>query len=151
MANLEDLEKRIKVLEDVEAIKRLKSKYFRSIDRKLWDELAECFSKDGIWESRRRRLKLEGVEAIVQFLKESDGGGHIIGTHHGHNPEVEITSDTTAKGIWELYHYKHDTKEKIRRISGSFYEDDYVKEKGKWRIKHLRSISIYSGESRIED
>ncbi|GAG23052.1 unnamed protein product, partial [marine sediment metagenome] len=141
MANLEDLGKRIKVFEDIEAIKKLKVKYFHSIDRKRWDKLAECFSKDGIWESGRHQVKLEGVEAIVQFIKGQEGEDHIITTHQGHNPEIEITSDTTAKGMWALYYYKENIKEKIRRQSGAFYDDDYVKENGKWRIEYLRLIT----------
>jgi len=33
-------------LQELEAIKRLKYKYFRCIDEKLWDEMRSCFIED---------------------------------------------------------------------------------------------------------
>ncbi len=33
-------------LEEIEAIKRLKYKYFRCLDRKLWKEMAGCLIPD---------------------------------------------------------------------------------------------------------
>ena len=36
---LEALEKEVQQLKDVQAIKELKSKYFRALDTKNWDEL----------------------------------------------------------------------------------------------------------------
>ena len=47
MTELRDLEARIRALEDIEAIKRLKHKYFRCIDKGLWDEIGNCFAEDG--------------------------------------------------------------------------------------------------------
>jgi len=43
MAGPQDLESRIRALEDVEAIKRMKHKYFRCVDLQLWDQLRDCF------------------------------------------------------------------------------------------------------------
>ena len=33
-------------LQEIEAIKRLKYRYFRCIDTKAWKELEDCFSED---------------------------------------------------------------------------------------------------------
>ena len=46
MSDLAALEKRIQALEDIEAIKRLKYKYWRCLDTKSWDEMEECFVDD---------------------------------------------------------------------------------------------------------
>ena len=46
MERTSELERRIQALEDVEAIKRLKHRYWRCLDLKLWDELAGCFAPD---------------------------------------------------------------------------------------------------------
>ena len=44
MATLEELEARVRALEDVEAIRQLKYRYFRCLDLKRWDELGACFT-----------------------------------------------------------------------------------------------------------
>ena len=41
-----DLEKRIRRLEDREAIKELKARYWYCIERKLWNELPDLFTED---------------------------------------------------------------------------------------------------------
>jgi len=43
-----DLEKRIRILEDVEAIKKLKARYWYCLEHKLWDELRDVFTEDAI-------------------------------------------------------------------------------------------------------
>ena len=55
--------------------------------------------------------------------------------HHGHAPEIEITSDTTAKGRWQLYDCICNIPAKTAFMGWGYYEDEYVKEQGKWKIK----------------
>ncbi|NLW92601.1 MAG: nuclear transport factor 2 family protein [Syntrophomonadaceae bacterium] len=151
MENLRNLENRIQTLEDIENIKKLKARYFNTIDRKLWLELADCFSEDGVWESQRLPVKVEGAEAIVKFIKGREDGDHIINTHQGHNIEIEIINKTTARSICQSYHYREDIKENIRRQNAVFYEDNYIKEKGCWKIKYTRILPIYLNESKTGD
>ncbi|NQT48536.1 MAG: nuclear transport factor 2 family protein, partial [Chloroflexi bacterium] len=107
MADPAELEARIKRLEDIEAIKqdieaikRVKYKYFRCLDSKLWDEMKECFTEDATTDYRSGTWTFQGVDAIVQFLEESLL--HQNSVHQGHHPEIEITSDTTARGVWSF-------------------------------------------------
>lgn len=53
MTNLNDLEMRIKFLEeecrrlqDVDAIKNLKYRYWQCIDKHLWNDVGSCFADD---------------------------------------------------------------------------------------------------------
>ncbi|MBN2099971.1 MAG: nuclear transport factor 2 family protein, partial [Dehalococcoidia bacterium] len=41
-----DIEARVRRLEDIEAIKKLKARYWRCVDRKLWAEMAEVFTEE---------------------------------------------------------------------------------------------------------
>ena len=41
-----------------------------------------------------------GADEIVAFLRETLG--EVITVHHGHMPEIDVTSPTTATGIWAL-------------------------------------------------
>ena len=94
MAELADLETQIRVLVDIEAIKKLKAKYWRCIDKKLWDELEDCFVEDAVADYGKN-LNFQGRKAIIQFLKDNLGSDSVITVHQGHNPEIEITSDNS--------------------------------------------------------
>src|SRR5882724_405621 len=88
MADLTDLERRIRALEDIEAIKRLKHRYWRCLDLKLWDEMAGCFTPDATVDYGGGTYRFQGVEAILRFLRESLGRERsLLGYHHGHHPE----------------------------------------------------------------
>ncbi|MEM3512083.1 MAG: nuclear transport factor 2 family protein [Candidatus Jordarchaeales archaeon] len=137
---LEELERRIRILEDIEAIKRLKAKYWRCCDKKLWDELEECFTEDAIADYFPN-LHFEGRDAIIKFLKESLGPDYMITAHGGHNAEIEIISETEARGIWAL----NDLviiQPGIRLRGYGHYEDEYVKENGRWKIKRIKQTRI---------
>ena len=43
---LEELEKRLRVLEDIEAIKQLHRKYVFCLSSRAWDDLLDCFADD---------------------------------------------------------------------------------------------------------
>ena len=46
MNPLGEIEARVRKLEDIEAIKKLKAKYWRCVDRKLWGEMTEVFTEE---------------------------------------------------------------------------------------------------------
>jgi len=140
MADLTGLEARIKRLEDkaaveddIEAIKRLKYKYWRCLDSKLWDEMKECFTEDATTDYRSGTWAFQGVDEIVQFLRESLV--HQNSVHQGHHPEIEITSNTTATGVWSFDDYVINRKRNRSLRGAGFYYDEYVKVDGEWKMK----------------
>lgn len=142
MADVENLETRLKALEhkaavseDIEAIKRLKYKYFRSLDRKLWGELSECFTEDATTSYSGGKHTYQGRDAIMNFLSKSLSPT-ILSMHHGHHPEIEITGKKTATGVWALHDYVIVTQSNVSLRGASFYHDEYVKVGGEWKIKH---------------
>lgn len=142
MADVSELEARMKKLEraqavrdDIEAIKRLKYRYFRCLDSKLWDDLAQCFTEDATTSYSGGKYTYQGRDAIMKFLSEGLGPT-MISMHHGHHPEIEITGKTTARGIWALHDYVIVTQSNVSLRGASFYHDEYVKVRGEWKIKH---------------
>jgi len=136
MTKLEELEARIRLLEDVEAIRRLRNKYFRCLDGRLWEEMAECFTDDVTTSYFNGELNFKGKDSTIQFF-EAGLTDALVGLHHGHHPEIEITGETTARGTWGLYNYLIDkTNNRGQRIGG-MYQDEYVKENGQWKIKSI--------------
>jgi len=130
-----DLEARIRVLEDIEAIRKLKAKYWRTIDKKLWDENLQCFTEDFVLEASGG-TRVVGGRAFVEFLKGMFDRTTIVTTHQGHQAEIEITSETTARAIWVLRDHIVDWDGKTEMRGRGHYEDEYVKENGAWKIRH---------------
>ena len=148
MAKLADLETQIRVLGDIEAIKKLKAKYWRCIDKKLWDELEDCFVEYAVADYGKN-LNFQGRKAIIQFLKDNLGSDSVITVHQGHNPEIEITSDTTAKGIWALHDYLV-FQPNITINGWGHYEDEYVKQNGEWKKKSIKETRLREEWTRVK-
>ena len=136
MADTAQLEATLRRLEDIEAIKRLKHKYFRALDCKLWDEFAGCFTADATSSYSDGQYTFQGIYAIMKFIKRGLARYHFFGVHHGHHPEIDITGDTTARGTWALFNYMIDTQENRSFLISALYHDEYVRVDGEWKIKH---------------
>ena len=143
MADLAALESRITVIEDIEAIKRLKAKYLRCIDMKLWDEVVECFTEDATTDYTDGQYQQQGRDQIVGFLKKGLGRDHFFGFHQCHHPEIEMTGKTTARGVWSLHYYMIDSREKKGYQCGAFYKDEYVKVNGTWKMKSTGYTRVF--------
>ncbi len=131
-------------LEQIEAIKQLKYRYLRCIDRKLWDELRDLFAENATSSYGGGKYSFRGREQIMGFLVKSMSSPKFLSSHTCHHPEITLTSATTAKGVWAL----HDTVINLDQgwtLNGSaFYEDEYVKgTDGKWRIQHTGYTRTY--------
>lgn len=152
MQETTSLAQRIQALEDLEAIKRLKYRYWRCLDLKLWDELAGCFAADATVDYGSGRYRFEGVDAIMQFLRESLGReSGKLGCHHGHHPEIDLTGETTARGTWALDNYLFNAAEKRGVRIAAYYHDEYVKVGGKWSIRHTGYTTVFHEEWSRED
>ena len=123
-------------LVEIEQIKRLKYKYLRCLDQKLWDEMAECFVENATSAYGGGKYSFEGREAILEFLRGAMGSDTFLSSHRVHHPEIDFTSETTATGVWALEDLVIDTKWEITIRGAAFYEDEYVKEGGVWKIQH---------------
>ena len=121
--------------QNLEAIKRLKYKYLRCLDLKRWDELAECFSEDATSAYSGGKFAFEGRDAIMDFLRKAMGADSFLSSHTVHHPEIEFTSETTATGTWALRDVVIETNADIVIRGAAFYEDEYVKQGGEWKIR----------------
>lgn len=153
MGDLKDLEARMKRFEDLEEIKQLKYKYQRCLDTKDWEGLAETFTSDAITSYSDGQYSFQGLDRIMEFLRSSPLGENRIftGVHHVHHPEIKITSETTATGIWAMYNYMVNKKQKSGlRILG-YYRDEYVKINGTWKISSTGYERIFEEAWNRED
>ncbi len=152
MADATDLEHRIRALEDIEAIRQLKYRYWRCLDLKLWDEMAGCFTPDATVDYGGGTYRFTGVAAILGFLRESLGRETgALGYHHGHHPEIELTGDTTARGVWALDNYLFNAGRKRGVRIAAYYRDEYLKTGGAWRIRHTGYTYVFHEEWSRDD
>jgi bile-acid 7alpha-dehydratase len=122
-------------LHELEAIKRLKYKYLRCLDQKLWDEIGTCFTPDASCSYSGGKYAFDGRDAIVDFLRKAMGAPSFYSSHRVHHPEIEFTSATTARATWALEDEVIETKAQITIRGAAFYHDEYVKADGAWLIR----------------
>jgi hypothetical protein len=128
---------------EIEAIKRLKYKYMRCIDLKRWEELAETFSEDATSSYGDGKFSFSGREAILDFLRNGMSAPSFHSAHHVHHPEIELTSESTARGTWALEDTVIEKSAGWSLRGAAFYEDEYVKQGGRWLIRHTGYTRIY--------
>ena len=142
--NLEDIERRLRVLEDVEEIKRLKARYCAHCDNKYGDydpdSIVSLFTEDAVWEGGtlgRSEGKEEIRRRFVTALERIPFSLHMV-----MNPIVEVDGDT-ATGTWYLLQ-ACTFGEGNQAVWGSARYDDYfVRVNGEWKIKNLNVNSFF--------
>jgi bile-acid 7alpha-dehydratase len=123
-------------LVEIETIKRLKYRYLRCLDQKLWDEIGACFTDDATTSYGDGRYAFQGREAIVGFLVDSMGRDDFKSSHRCTHPEIELTSATTATGTWALNDHVIIGEHDLELDGAAFYTDEYRKVDGEWKIAH---------------
>lgn len=142
---IEALEKEIQKLNDIEAIKQLKAKYFRCLDGKLWDELETTLSPNIETSYSDGKLVFHSPKEITEYLAAAMPKEE-ISMHMGHTPEITIDSETTATGRWYLEDNLIFTDGKYKNVGingGAFYTDKYEKIDGQWFIKETGYVRIF--------
>ena len=129
-----DLADRITALEDIEAIKRLKHDYFFFCDHKQPQAMRDCFAEGDIKIDYGRIGRFENREALVAVFEQLACADHIVEMHHAQNPRIDLIDQETAKGVWGLYYFMIDTRQEVATQLGGFYEDEYRKIDGCWKI-----------------
>jgi len=152
MADIEDLARRVAALEDIEAIKQLKYRYWRHLDLKQFDELEQCFVPDATVCYSSGTYEFSGRAAIMHFLRTSLG--HARGSvtiHHGHHPEIVLTGRDTATATWALYNYMYNEAENRGIRIGAYYDDRLVRAAGAWQFQHIGYTSLFYEEWKRDD
>ncbi|MBL8776617.1 MAG: nuclear transport factor 2 family protein [Acidimicrobiales bacterium] len=128
--------------EDIEDLKRLKARYFRCLDTKDWPGLRSVFTDELVADSTEAGGQvITGADAFIAFLQEVLADA--VTVHQGHMPEIELTSPTSATGIWAL----HDIviwPNGLRLDGHGHYHETYRKTDAGWRIATSRLTRLHS-------
>jgi ketosteroid isomerase-like protein len=130
----EELEKRVRVLEDVEAIKTLHQRYISHLDRLEFQEALDLFTEDATAEVRNSGVK-KGKKAIAEIYlgilarRTERHDGHLAA-----QPEITVEGDT-ARGSWLIYMFF--SVPSIQWVQGR-NDCEYVRQDGRWKISRLK-------------
>ena len=141
--NIEQLEARLTRMEDLEAIKQLKARYCEICDNDHNpDEIVTIFTGDGIWEGKG--IGTANGHSELRKLFESFQERISFSQHMVMNPIIEVDGNT-AQARWYFFGPFSFRKDPADDSAGeqamwqsTRYHEDYVKEDGIWKIKHLR-------------
>jgi ketosteroid isomerase-like protein len=140
--NLEELARRIQVLEDIEAIKKLKARYCAYCDNNYdADGLASLFTEDAVWDGGERLGRSVGREAIRSFFQGSSKRLPFA-IHHVTNPFIEVQGDT-ATGRWYLFQPCTRAAENRAVWLAARYEEEYVRVGGEWKFRRMNIFPAF--------
>jgi len=134
----------LETLAAIEEIKALKARYFRFLDCKQWEQWQECFSEDftALYEGPHPDIEFASREELIAENRRILAD--VLTVHHGHSPEITLTSTETARGIWAMY-------DRVELPGAGFegwghYHEKYRKIDGQWKISriHLTRLKISS-------
>jgi ketosteroid isomerase-like protein len=145
--SLEELEKRIKAIEDLEAIKKLHQKYINLMDDLKYTEVLDLFTDDCTSEVRNsgvKRGKKEIEDIYFKMLAQKRGTVR----HDGHlaiHPDITVEGDT-ARGTWLIYMLF--SKPTIQWVQGK-NECEYRKVDGEWKIHKLKFTRTLASDPKL--
>jgi len=146
------LEEEVQRTEAIRAVKRLQYAYGHYAELGLWNDLADLFAENGVGHYPSGTLGKEAIRKL--FLQDVGKGmlGLVEGQLYPHimlEPVVTLASDgKSAKGRWRVFAMLGSFGGSAV-WAGGIYENDYVLEKGFWKIQDLHYYPRFSG--RYED
>lgn len=141
----------VEKLAAVESIRQLKARYFRGVDtgdgELVRSILAEDCELDYIGCCTDPKSGQDFMPAMNVVLKgrsawKSDAfeKANIVSVHQGHQADVEITGENTARAIWAFSdRFFLPPGAPFSRLTGyGHYHDTYEKSDGEWKLKTTR-------------
>jgi ketosteroid isomerase-like protein len=139
--DLTDLERRIRALEDIEAIKQLKYRYADACDRGYdANTLADLFTEDAIWDGGVFG-RYDGQEAIRNYFR-GVSSDIVFAMHYMMNSIIEVDGDQ-ARGAWYLFQTCTFAEGNTPILGAAKYAERYQRVHGTWKFRHLQLISIF--------
>lgn len=126
----------------IEAIKNLKARYFRYVDMRADDATRATLYAPGATLHFPEK-HAEPMSFAEQRKWANAVVANSVSIHHGHLPEIEILSETTARGVWPMEDRLYWTGERapgepISQHGFGHYVETYERIDGEWKIKTLK-------------
>ncbi|BBY55101.1 nuclear transport factor 2 family protein [Mycobacterium koreense] len=144
-----NIENRLDALEQIEAIKALKHRYFRACDAKDAATFRDCFCADGARLDYGALGTFDSADHLAAIFRRIaghtvDGKPAVLDMHHGIHPDITVLAPDRAKGRWTLKFRQLNLIENTEKILTGDYDDEYVLEDGRWKIAASRFDALWS-------
>lgn len=130
MTSLEELEARIRKVEDIEAIRHMKFRYCYAYDNSDFEQLMTCFARDCRVDLGLNRIASGKVDVEAMFRKLRTA--FTFSAHMSVNPLIDVHGDS-ATGTW--YVFLPNTRYGEALWTQARYSEEYVREEGAWKIR----------------
>ncbi len=119
----------------IESIKQLKARYCRYLDAKDWTAWRTIFTDDFVSDTAQAGGKvIVGADDFLAFIRKTLGCRARVTAHQVHAPEIELTSPTTARGVWALQDIVR-LGPGVTLVGYGHYHETYEMVAGQWLIK----------------
>jgi len=117
---------------------RLKARYFNAGDRMDMPAIRACFTDDAVVDFPSFQL-LGGPDDMVAAFAAAAEHNPAVNIHHGHNPEIEILDENTARGVWNLYFVSFSADGTSIYHNTGLYADEYRRTDKGWLMSRTRT------------
>ncbi|PTR12555.1 MULTISPECIES: nuclear transport factor 2 family protein [unclassified Novosphingobium] len=148
----------------IEEIRGVKARYFRCVDTRDWDGLAQIFTEDitldrtygssvhdpwtGEWTPPLppEPLLVQGREAVVAMVRRAVEMLRTV--HQGYMPEFNFEDDNNARVIWAMTDELRDREGRLIVSGRGHYFDLYRRTAEGWRLAEfqLTRLSLVKGD-----
>jgi len=136
---LKQLEQKLRVYEAKDEIRELQYHYINVFSAADWDAVMECFAGDCSFALGHMDKAAHGKAELEKLFREFFSKGHAgrdcnIVVH----PIITVNGDD-ATGSWTIYQlFSYQRTGQMLFMVKGFYDMQYSKENGKWKIKGLK-------------
>ena len=132
----DDLEARLKRVEDVQAIKDLRARYCFAVDEGRWDDLIAMFTEDA---EVNMLGTAKGRAELLPYFRDFVSGSLDNMWHFVHNETIRVDGDHAAGEAMVEVPCVADGQPRI--IAAKYY-DEFERVDGQWLFKKRSSRSI---------
>ena len=135
------LAQRLQKLEDADAIRALKSRYFACCDAKDSAGMRAAFADGPVHIDYGVIGTFDRADALVKIFQEIGCHDYMVEMHHGVNPQIEVLDAERARGSWGLHYFLINTRDQTLTQLGGTYDDEYRKTASGWKITRTRFVA----------
>ena len=132
------LEARIQTLEDIEAIKQLKARWWFACDQRDIPAMRSCYDEDNFLIDFGFIGRFTDMDAFIDVFRALACHPTHIDMHHGLAPEIHMTGIDTATGRWRMRFQLLETEQQQIQLMSGYYQDRYARVDGEWKMRESR-------------